>query len=286
MSFIHFFLKNFKKRKPFFYISKKSELIKLENEFSKANLLGVDCEFDWRRTYFPKLSTIQIVINEKLFLIDCLKVNPHNFLQKAFEDNKILKIFHSARSDATVLSKCLNIITKNVFDIQVAEKKLINGDIESYGKLVERYFRIKLNKNETNSNWLKRPLSESQIKYALEDVDFLIEIFELQKKKLLKKNIFNEVLYLSEIEVNLGNKSLKEIRVKKLKNKISKRNLDIFKWREDLALQANVPPAYIFKDNKIKELSKIISNDSKARKNIMKIIGDTNLTDSFISKFL
>ena len=76
MSFIHFFLRTFKKSKPFFYISKKSEFLKLEDELSKAKLIGVDCEFDWRRTYFPKLSTIQIVINEKLFLIDCLKVNP------------------------------------------------------------------------------------------------------------------------------------------------------------------------------------------------------------------
>ena len=92
------------------------------------------------------------------------------------------------RSDSTVLSKCLNINLQNVFDVQQAEKFLTEGEIFSYSHIVKKYFEIFLEKSETNSNWLKRPLSENQIKYAADDVDYLIKIFDFQRK-ILKKRI-------------------------------------------------------------------------------------------------
>ena len=58
------------------------------------------------------------------------------FLKQIFEDKSILKIFHSVRSDTTVLSKNLNLITENVFDIQIAEKLILSDEIKSYGKIV------------------------------------------------------------------------------------------------------------------------------------------------------
>ena len=93
----------------------------LEKELSNCKFFALDTEFDWRTTYFPKLSLIQISVNETLFLVDCLTVNPINSLKKYLEDSNILKIFHSARSDTIVLSKCLDSNTQNVFDIQIAD---------------------------------------------------------------------------------------------------------------------------------------------------------------------
>ena len=51
----------------------------LDEELSKTNIFGLDTEFDWRTTYFPKLSLIQITANSKLFLIDCLDVDASKF---------------------------------------------------------------------------------------------------------------------------------------------------------------------------------------------------------------
>ena len=56
------------------------------------------------------------------------------------------------------------------------------------------YFSINLDKAETNSNWLKRPLSKSQLNYAMQDVLFLIEIFKIQKKELIKNEKYNLVI--------------------------------------------------------------------------------------------
>ena len=284
MSIFSFFKKKFKSNKSLI-ISDREGLRTLDYELSKCNLLGIDTEFDWRTTYFPKLSLIQISTEKYLFLIDCLKVNPESTLKKYLEDIKILKIFHSVRSDTTVLSKCIDCKTKNVFDIQLADKILTNGGIKGYGKIVEDNFGKKLKKNETNSNWLKRPLTDNQIRYAFDDVDYLINIYSHQKKKLLKKNLLDKVIKLSADEANLGNDSLKKLRIEKIKKKLSNREVEIFSWREEIAETQNVPTAYIFKDKQLKELSIIKLKSNSARKQIMQILGDSHLTDEFIEKF-
>ncbi len=275
-----------RKKKSIEFISDEFELNYLDKELCKCKMFGVDTEFDWRSTYFPKLSLIQISTLEKIFLIDCVKISPKVILKKYIQNKNYLKIFHSVRSDTTVLSKNLDLLTKNVFDIQVAEKLISSNEIKSYGKIVKKYIGLNLKKDETNSNWLKRPLSENQITYAAEDVDFLIDIYNFQKKILLKCNSLEEAKNQSEKEAILGNKSLKLLRLEKIKNKFSKRNKKIFMWREDLAEEKNVPPAYIFKDKHLMKLSKIEPEDHSAKKKIMKIIGDSKITENFIAEFL
>tara|TARA_B100001109_G_scaffold254706_1_gene255209 strand:+ start:981 stop:1841 length:861 start_codon:yes stop_codon:yes gene_type:complete len=285
MNLKYLFRYKFKKKRNRIHILNANDLSKLKKELSKVRFFGLDTEFDWRSTYYPRISIIQIVTDKSLFLIDCLKVNPISALQEFLEDPNFLKIFHSVRSDTTVLSNCLSIKTKNVFDIQQADKILSGGEIRSYGKIVKNFFGVKLKKNETNSNWLKRPLSESQEKYAFEDVDFLIEIYKLQRKQLNKLNIFDEVKKNSDQEANLGNQSLKQMRFLRQEKKLSKRKIEIFIWREDVAEEDNVPPNFIFKDKYLKQLSKIDTKNIHARKEIMTIFGDSELTDRFISRF-
>ena len=96
-------------------------------------------------------------------------------------------IFHSSRSDTTVISSNLNIYIENSFDIQIADKYINSGPIESYASLVRKNLDIILKKDETNSNWLRRPLTTSQIDYAACDVKYLIEIYQKQKKILKNK---------------------------------------------------------------------------------------------------
>ena len=278
------FLKKKKKKK--FFIFDNKDLFLLEKELSNCSFFALDTEFDWKTTYFPKLALIQISVNKNLFLIDCLKVDPTDTLKKYLEDPYILKIFHSVRSDTIVLSKCLGSITQNVFDIQIADVLISNKNINSYAKIVRKFFYIELKKTETNSNWLKRPLTQDQLDYALDDVDFLIEIYECQRKILTKKNLLEKAFSESEQEAHLGNQSLKKLRLMRQESKLSKRNKEIFKWREEIAEEDNIPPAFIFKNKHLKTLSKIQPNDKLARKKIMTILGDNHLVEKFMITFL
>jgi len=140
MPILSFLRRQLKKKKSSFFVSNNNTLKMMDVNLSDSKIIGIDTEFDWRTTYFPKLSLVQLSTGNNLYLIDCLKVNPKIILKKYIENKNILKVFHSARSDTTVLSKCLDCKTKNAFDIQVAEKFLENGEVKAYGKIVKNYF--------------------------------------------------------------------------------------------------------------------------------------------------
>lgn len=230
------------------------------NELSLEKIIGIDTEFDWRNTYYPNLSLIQISTKKKIFLLDCLKLNSLFKFKSIFESEDIMKVFHAVRSDITVLSCSNNLKFINCFDIQVAEKFLSKKDLKSYAKIVMKYIGLKIDKSETNSNWLKRPFTRNQINYAANDVRFLIKIYEKQKKILEKENNYFTVRDLTKKEVSLGSQKLYIPRLKKL-NSHKKIEKDLFMWRENMAMEKNVPPSYIFKDKFFKKILKVLEED-------------------------
>ena len=248
------FKKNFF-RKNFFLIDDEIKLDDLIEKIKSLKVISVDTEFEWRRTYHPRLSLIQICDGNDVFLIDCLLCKNIEKVKFIFESVQILKVFHAVRSDTTVLFSSLGIKTNNVFDVQIAEKIINNLDVKSYSYLVEKYINLSINKSETNSNWMKRPFSNNQLKYASEDVEFLIDIFTKQNKLLDKKGKLKEAFYLSKEEAGLGNQELYISRLQKIKDK-SEIDEKIFMWREELAKKKDIPTSFILSDKKLKKLSK------------------------------
>ncbi len=279
MNLIKKFLFSFKRKKNIFFLNYKSDKKFIHENLKHERILGIDTEFDWRNTYFPNLCLIQISTKKNIFLIDCLGLREAKSLEKILCDKELL-IFHSVRSDTTVLSSALNIKVKNVYDIQLAENILSGNGNLNYGSIVKNYFPVKLKKSETNSNWSKRPLTETQMDYAADDVDYLIDIFYMQKKKLNKK--FETVISRSKKEATLGNKELYVSRLKKIGN-ASDLEKKIFLWREKIAMKKNVPPSYIFKDKKIKLLLKSLKID-KSFESINLIVRDNRLALSLFEE--
>lgn len=248
------FKKNFF-RKNFFLIDDEIKLDDLIEKIKSLKVISVDTEFEWRRTYHPRLSLIQICDGNDVFLIDCLLCKNIEKVKFIFESVQILKVFHAVRSDTTVLFSSLGIKTNNVFDVQIAEKIINDLNVKSYSYLVEKYINLSINKSETNSNWMKRPFSNNQLKYASEDVEFLIDIYTKQNKLLDKKGKLKEAFYLSKEEAGLGNQELYISRLQKIKDK-SEIDEKIFMWREELAKKKDIPTSFILSDKKLKKLSK------------------------------
>ena len=248
------FKKNFF-RKNFFLIDDEIKLDDLIEKIKSLKVISVDTEFEWRRTYHPRLSLIQICDGNDVFLIDCLLCKNIEKVKFIFESVQILKVFHAVRSDTTVLFSSLGIKTNNVFDVQIAEKIINDLDVKSYSYLVEKYINLSINKSETNSNWMKRPFSNNQLKYASEDVEFLIDIYTKQNKLLDKKGKLKEAFYLSKEEAGLGNQELYISRLQKIRDK-SEIDEKIFMWREELAKKKDIPTSFILSDKKLKKLSK------------------------------
>lgn len=274
-----------KNKKTIYSIDSSDDISFLIFSLENENILGVDTEFEWRNTYFPILSLLQIATKDKIFLIDCLKCKNFKKLKNILEDQDRLIIFHSSRSDTTVLFTNLNIKVKNAYDIQVAEKIISGGDVKNYASIVKKYFYFSLNKSETNSNWLKRPFSNNQIEYAADDVNFLIEIYKKQIKILQKISMDEKAFQYSEKESSLGNQDLYVSRLKKLKN-ASQLTKDIFLWREKYASIKNIPPSYIFKDNKLKDLTKEMRLNCKDKKKLDKFFKDKADLNAFFSEMV
>ena len=277
-------LKNFlSKKNPTIFIDSETKFEEIIEELSLEKIIGIDTEFDWRTTYYPRLCLIQISTSKKIFLIDPLRLESLSNLSSVLKNKNIIKVFHAVRSDATVLFCSSGLKMSNCFDIQVAEKLISEGNIKSYAKIVLKYVNLKLNKSETNSNWLKRPFTNSQINYAANDVRYLIKIFKKQKKILKKKNAYYVVKDLTQKEVSLGSQKLYIPRLKKLKshNKIEK---DLFMWRENVAMERNVPPSYIFKDKHFKKILKACDENTQ-RDIINDILKNEKLANNLIEIF-
>ena len=277
-------IKNLFKKTKIIYVDNISSFRDFLGELSKQKIIGIDTEFDWRRTYFPKISLIQFGFNKRVYLIDCIALKNLQPLKIILEEKDKMIIFHSSRSDTTVLSSNLNIFVKNVFDIQIAEKIINSGEVKNYAFIVEKYLKISLRKGETNSNWLKRPLSKSQIEYASNDAKFLIEIFKKQKKVLENLGKYSEALTFSKNEAEIGNEDFLKNRLKK-QFKLSKNQKKVFIWRENIAKKFNLPPSFILKDNLISKVSNLDMNDKSARKKLTYYFGDSDIVDIFFNKF-
>ena len=282
------FLRVFFDAKEIVYVNDDVLFSDAINEIKKDRLIAVDTEFIWRNTYFPSLSLIQISNHNKIFIFDLFEINNLSELKRIFESNEIKKIFHSLRSDISVLKTSLGVQVCNVFDTQIAESildKNFSAQI-GYKDLVNKYFLISISKDETNSDWSKRPLKKNQIEYAANDVRYLIRIMKSQTIKLKKMGLMEEFDNLCSKEKDFGEEDFSISRLKRLKKKNKKLTaLDekIFLWREKKQKIRNLPPNNIFKVNHLNRLAEVIHK--KDFKECSWIIRDEDSRNKFILNF-
>jgi len=140
----------------------------------KAGVLALDTEFVWTRTYRPQLGIVQMGCGEDAcWALDCCcGMNP-SALKDLIEDASVVKILHDARQDLSHLRHYACAVPRNVFDTQLAAA--FAGFPAGYGlqKLLFETIDVGLAKTETMTDWLQRPLSEAQVRYALDDVRYL-----------------------------------------------------------------------------------------------------------------
>lgn len=163
--------------------------------------LGVDTEFRRTTKDNMRLALLQVNDGEEIYLIDTILIsNPKEHASFLFS-NSVVKIFHSCKEDIEAVYAWTGQVMVNLFDTQLANA-FLNGDYSiGYQGLVEEKLGIKIDKGETRSNWIRRPLTDSQLKYASSDVEFLINLYLDQKESLVEENklcwLEEEVSFLS-----------------------------------------------------------------------------------------
>lgn len=166
------------------YIEQAAQLQQVVEVCSRASVIAVDTEFARFDTYYPIVGLIQIYDGNQCYLIDPLAVTDLSPLKGLMSSPDTLKLFHACSEDIEVFQRCIEINPAPMFDTQIAAAALGTGFSMSYQRLVEHYMEITVPKEETRSDWLQRPLTTSQMKYAALDVIYLFEVYNHQKTQL------------------------------------------------------------------------------------------------------
>ena len=172
------------------YISSYDDLSDFCSSLSRANFIAIDTEFKQRGSP-PELCLIQVSSPDHLGLIDPrvnINLTPFYALLK---NPEIIKVFHAGRTDIEIFLDKTGVLPEPFFDTQIAAQFCGYGDCVGYKNLVQSLCYIFLDKSEQLSDWTKRPLTQSQLKYATYDVLYLREIYpkillHLQEKGRLK----------------------------------------------------------------------------------------------------
>jgi ribonuclease D len=166
------------------WIDDAGELEARLRAWKDETLVGMDTEFIRERTYYPQLALVQLSIPGEVLLVDPLAPGVAAALRPLLEDRAVTKIMHSASEDLQALSRGCGALPAPVFDTQSAAAMAGLGGGLGYQKLVEAITGVALEKGETRSDWLRRPLSDSQLKYAADDVLHLHELHAVLEPKL------------------------------------------------------------------------------------------------------
>lgn len=246
--------------KNYLFIDTQQDLDDLSSVLIQASKLAMDTEFVRRSTYYPILSLVQIATETDIYLIDPFKVDDWSGLVQVF-DSETQFVMHSCSEDLEVFRAAFGALPKRLIDTQIASAYLGMGDALGYAALVALMCDQDVDKSETQSDWTQRPLTTAQMRYAAEDVRWLIEISDTLEAELEKRNragwVEQEVTslkkkYIQEPEANKSWLKLKGVkRLPKSDWALAKR---LCAWREETARRLDKPKSWIVKDNEIMEI--------------------------------
>ena len=157
--------------KSYVYVRERAAMETLIERIASAERVAVDTEADSLHNYFEKVCLIQLSLGEEHYIVDPLAGLELSGFLAALAEKPL--IFHGGDYDLRMMRASLGFISRReVFDTMIAAQLL---GIEQIGlaALIEKYFGVTIEKAGQKSDWSRRPLSEKQLSYAVNDTRFL-----------------------------------------------------------------------------------------------------------------
>lgn len=231
------------------------------------SFVAVDTEFMRETTYWPKLCLVQVASPNHAAVIDPLAegidLAP---LLAVLADPRIEKVFHAARQDVEIFNN-LGVLPKPLFDTQIAGMAAGFGEQIAYDALVRQMLRIEIDKSSRFTDWARRPLSQSQLDYALADVTHLAALYPTLRARLEKAGriawVTEEMAQLvdpANYDVDPEN-AWRRLKPRKYAAKYLAVLRSVAAWRERTAQTRDQPRGRILKDEAIDEIATQIPTD-------------------------
>lgn len=224
--------------------------------------VALDTEFMRVDTFYPIAALLQIGDGSRAYLIDPLLINDWKPLSALLENTDVIKVVHACSEDLEVLLRLTGSLPVPLFDTQLAAAYLNLGFSMGYSRLVQEVLNIELPKGETRSDWLQRPLSETQISYAAEDAVHLAEVYSLLCPRLSDEKYAWVLEDGAELVANLRRETdpYEVYREAKLAWKLSRAQLNVLRelcaWREQQARLRNQPRNRVLREHSLWPLAK------------------------------
>jgi ribonuclease D len=243
-------------------ISRTEELAEACHRLAQAEAIAIDTEFMREQTFWPRLCLVQMAGGDTEALVDSLA--PGLDLQPFFDlmvDEKVLKVFHSARQDIEIVHHLAGVIPHPIFDTQVAAMVCGFGEAVSYSMLVKRMLNRNLDKTSRFTDWSRRPLSDRQLTYALGDVTHLRDLYPKLRAKLDRSE---RASWVNEEMAVLTDPATYQLHPeqawKRLKMRVKSTQalavlMELAAWREREAQMLDVPRSRVLKDEALYDIA-------------------------------
>lgn len=246
------------------HVASNAHLADVVAQLNDKPLLAIDTEFQRETTFYPIAGLIQLGDAQHQYLIDPLTIDDWLPLRELFARQKPY-VLHACGEDLEVFTRVIDAVPATLFDTQVGAALAGLGFSLSYQTLVRECLGIDVEKEQTRSDWLRRPLSAEQCHYAALDIAHLPAVFDCIAERLDKKG------YLSWWQAE-GNAQLTTSRdaivpehyYLKLSGGWRLRGMQIAAlqqlcaWREVEARVRNVPRGRILKDAQCLEIARVL----------------------------
>ncbi|MDC9620070.1 ribonuclease D [Xenorhabdus sp. XENO-7] len=160
-------------------ITSDAQLQSICERAKKHATIALDTEFVRTRTYYPQLGLIQLFDGEQLSLIDPLDISEWQPFRELLTDPDVLKFIHAGSEDLEVFWNSFQCLPTPMIDTQVLAAFIGHPMSCGFATLVAQYLHVELDKSESRTDWLARPLSGKQCEYAAADVYYLLPLADI-----------------------------------------------------------------------------------------------------------
>lgn len=252
-------------------VTTPTALAELCAALSGSPWLALDTEFLRERTYFPQLCLLQVAGESVAACVDVLALPTIDPLLELLQRTGVTKVVHAGRQDMEIFHHVYGVLPGPVFDTQLAAALALGMDQVGYAALVEKLLGVRLDKAHTRADWSRRPLSEAQLTYALEDVQYLGELYlklQQQLREAGRLNWLNGAFAdLLKPETYIIDPQQAWRRVKE-SHRLRGLELVVLRavaaWRECEAIARNLPRRWVLSDELAAELARRRPQNSEA----------------------
>ncbi len=245
------------------YIANQETLEAFIARAHRSGVLAIDTEFLREKTYYARLCLIQLATDDEVVIVDPFAVSDLHVLAPLLEDENVMKILHAGGQDLEILWHEVGALPHPLFDTQVAAALLGHTQQIGYGALVSAECGVQLRKVDSFTDWSRRPLSDSQLEYAADDVIYLPRMYNHMRSELESQGRlhwldpeFAEMCDPARFESDERERYRRLKRVGQLSRRQLAAAREVAAWRELTAQKRNVPRKWVITDEQIVEACK------------------------------